>query len=212
MGCSLTLFLNIRIAVFNSFWLASLRAIAPLSHLFCSERGASAPVHPSLVLPSLVLAPSRPLLRWLWVPAIAGVSCLWLGDRPVAWARGEGAKGHAATHREGHLFAQLPAPSAGQWSAQNPTATPTLYVNAITGNDAQGNGSEAAPLRTLTQALKIATPSTVIRLAPGTYSAATGELFPLLLKPGVIVQGNAETRGQAIVVRGGGCGFRQSLG
>lgn len=79
-----------------------------------------------------------------------------------------------------------------------------LFVNPATGNDATGNGSDRAPLKTITQALQLAHPNTVILLAPGTYSAETGEQFPLKLKPRLTLQGQPETRGQNVVIRGGG--------
>ncbi|WP_226588624.1 DUF1565 domain-containing protein [Microseira wollei] len=94
--------------------------------------------------------------------------------------------------------------------AQNPAATQAtpqatqLYVNPVTGNDGSGNGSEQAPFKTITQALRMATTGTVIELAPGTYNAETGESFPIELKPGVIIQGDPATKGRNIVIRGGG--------
>ncbi len=94
--------------------------------------------------------------------------------------------------------------------AQNPPATGAtpqatqLYVNPATGNDGSGNGSSQAPFKTLTQALRMATTGTVIELAPGTYSAETGESFPIELKPGVIIQGDPASKGRNIVIRGGG--------
>ncbi|MGH3588421.1 MAG: DUF1565 domain-containing protein, partial [Pseudonocardia sp.] len=51
--------------------------------------------------------------------------------------------------------------------AFGPTPTAHLYV-APTGNDA-GDGSEAAPLRTIQAALDRVTPGTQINLAPGEY-------------------------------------------
>lgn len=94
--------------------------------------------------------------------------------------------------------------------AQNPAATQVtaqatqLYVNPATGNDGSGNGSEQAPFKTITQALRMATSGTVIELASGTYSADTGESFPIELKPGVIVQGDPATKGRNVLIRGGG--------
>ena len=52
-----------------------------------------------------------------------------------------------------------------------------IYVNPKNGDDSQG-GKELSPLKTITQALKIATPGSTIKLASGTYSEATGEVFP----------------------------------
>jgi parallel beta-helix repeat protein len=81
---------------------------------------------------------------------------------------------------------------------------PTIWVNSQTGNDAKADGSEQAPFRTLTRALEQAQPNTLIQLAPGTYSTDTGEVFPILLKSNVTVQGNPDELGQGVVIRGGG--------
>ena len=79
-----------------------------------------------------------------------------------------------------------------------------LYVSSSGGSDTGGNGSDQAPFKTLTYALSVAPPKTAILLAPGTYSAQSGEKFPLMLRPSVTVQGNPSTRGQNIVIKGGG--------
>ncbi|MGL4375640.1 MAG: DUF1565 domain-containing protein, partial [Microcoleaceae cyanobacterium] len=79
-----------------------------------------------------------------------------------------------------------------------------MHVNPITGNDGQGNGTLETPYKTITQALKVAQPNTVILLAPGTYSNRSGEQFPLVLKPDVIIQGNPQNRGQSIIIEGSG--------
>jgi len=79
-----------------------------------------------------------------------------------------------------------------------------LFVNPATGNDSTGDGSSTAPLKTITQALRVAQPDTVIQLAPGTYSTETGEFFPLHLKPGVMILGDRPTKGKDIIIRGGG--------
>ncbi|MGK7900278.1 MAG: DUF1565 domain-containing protein [Hormoscilla sp.] len=79
-----------------------------------------------------------------------------------------------------------------------------LFVNPATGNDSTGDGSSTTPLKTITQALRIAQPDTVIQLAPGTYSTETGEFFPLNLKPGVTMRGDRPTKGKDIIIRGGG--------
>ena len=85
-----------------------------------------------------------------------------------------------------------------------------LHVNPIRGNDATADGSDRAPFKTITRALEAASPNTVIQLAPGTYSTSTGETFPIALKPRITLQGNPETRGQQVVIRGGGAFFSPS--
>ncbi|WP_218082737.1 DUF1565 domain-containing protein [Anthocerotibacter panamensis] len=57
---------------------------------------------------------------------------------------------------------------------------------------------------TLTQALQQAGPGTTISVSPGTYSPETGEIFPLIVPPGVTLTGNEETKGKDIVITGGG--------
>jgi parallel beta-helix repeat protein len=78
-----------------------------------------------------------------------------------------------------------------------------LFVNPQQGNDRQ-TGSESAPFKTITHALNSAAPNTLIVLAAGLYSSETGEAFPLQLKPGVTLQGEARDRGQSVVIRGSG--------
>ena len=78
-----------------------------------------------------------------------------------------------------------------------------LYVNAQTGNNA-GNGSETAPFRTITHALAQANPNTIVKLAPGTYTQQSGEVFPLEMKPGVTLQGEISDRGQNTIIQGSG--------
>lgn len=79
-----------------------------------------------------------------------------------------------------------------------------LFVNPGVRDETIANGSERAPFKTITQALRVAQPNTVIRLSTGTYSTSFGETFPLLLKPGVSIQGDPRTRGRNIIIQGGG--------
>ncbi len=78
-----------------------------------------------------------------------------------------------------------------------------LHVNADTGSN-QASGTEAQPLRTITRALEVALPNTVIVLAPGRYSSASGETFPIQLKPGVTIQGAPGSGDRAAIIEGGG--------
>ncbi|MBC6434332.1 DUF1565 domain-containing protein [Nostoc sp. HG1] len=100
-------------------------------------------------------------------------------------------------------IAQMPltpvsAPLVEKTNSQN-----VLFVNPNGGDDT-GNGSESAPIKTITQALRLANANTVIMLSTGTYSAETGEEFPLILKPGISIQGNPSNQGKDIVIQGGG--------
>ncbi len=83
------------------------------------------------------------------------------------------------------------------------TGTAVLYVNASGGNDASP-GTANAPLRTISRALQQATPGTVIRLAPGTYSPETGEAMPLRVGPGVTLEGSPSDFGRSVQITGGG--------
>ncbi|BAZ08101.1 S-layer homology domain-containing protein [Calothrix sp. NIES-3974] len=85
----------------------------------------------------------------------------------------------------------------------NSTLVATLYVNPVTGNDAN-TGMRGAPLKSLSRALKVTSTPAIIRLAPGSYNAANGEKFPLVIPEGVTVVGNEANRGLGIVIDGGG--------
>ncbi|MGK7877031.1 MAG: DUF1565 domain-containing protein [Xenococcaceae cyanobacterium] len=87
---------------------------------------------------------------------------------------------------------------------QAPSEANVIYVNPRTGNDQRGEGSERSPFKTITQALMLAEPKTVILLASGTYSAQTGENFPLLLKTEVTIKGNPRNRGRNVIIQGNG--------
>ena len=92
---------------------------------------------------------------------------------------------------------QIP-PNEQATSQQN-----ALFVNPSF-RDETGNGSESAPFKTITQALQVAQPNHVIILSTGTYSTSSGETFPLILKPGVSIQGDPRTKGNNILIKGGG--------
>ncbi len=93
----------------------------------------------------------------------------------------------------------------------NSTVVATLYVNPVTGNDANA-GSKFSPLKTISRALKASTKSTIIQLAEGNYSSHTGEVFPLFIPDGVLVVGNEGTKGRGIVIEGSGAYQSQSFG
>ncbi|MCL1465310.1 DUF1565 domain-containing protein [Argonema galeatum] len=89
--------------------------------------------------------------------------------------------------------------------AQTPASANILYINPQTGNDSAGtSNSQATPYRTITFALGQAQPGTTIQLAPGSYTAETGEVFPLVIKRGITLRGDESTKGQGIVIIGGG--------
>ncbi|MEA5601568.1 DUF1565 domain-containing protein [Nostoc sp. UHCC 0252] len=101
-----------------------------------------------------------------------------------------------ATHRES---------IAPTLTAQAPATAAVIYVNPATGADSAGAGAtSAAPYKSISFALSQAQPGTVIQLAPGNYNQESGETFPLLLKPGVTLRGDEATKGQGILITGGG--------
>ncbi len=79
----------------------------------------------------------------------------------------------------------------------------TIFVDVAAGSDG-AQGIEGQPLRTVTRALELASPNTVIVLAPGRYTQATGEVFPLQLKSGVTIQGTPGSRDRTAIIEGGG--------
>lgn len=87
-----------------------------------------------------------------------------------------------------------------------------VFVNPSVGDDKVGNGGERTPWKTITIALQQAKPNTVIMLSSGTYSADTGEVFPLILKSGVSIQGDQSTKGRGIEIQGGGDYLSRSFG
>ena len=79
----------------------------------------------------------------------------------------------------------------------------TLYVNLITGSDSAA-GSQSAPFKSIARAIGLAASGTTIELAPGTYSADSGEQFPLEIPSGVKVIGNEAYKGDRILIEGSG--------
>ncbi|WP_445636877.1 Carbohydrate-binding/sugar hydrolysis domain-containing protein [Nostoc sp. DSM 114161] len=110
-------------------------------------------------------------------------------------------------------IAQMPsAQDSAPIGGKNSSQANVLFVNPNAGDDVTGNGSQSTPVKTITQALRLANPNTVIMLSPGTYSTETGEVFPLMLKPGVSIQGNPGDRGKDIIIQGGGDYLSRSYG
>ncbi|MEH1765048.1 DUF1565 domain-containing protein [Nostoc sp.] len=98
-----------------------------------------------------------------------------------------------------------PAGIAPTLTAQAPTTAAAIYVNPATGTDSAGAGATSAtPYKSITFALSQAQAGAVIQLAPGNYNQESGETFPLLLKPGVTLRGDEASKGQGILITGGG--------
>ncbi|ACC84067.1 DUF1565 domain-containing protein [Nostoc punctiforme] len=107
-----------------------------------------------------------------------------------------GAVNAGATHPQG---------IAPTLTAQVPTTAAAIYVNPATGVDSASAGTtSAAPYKSISFALSQAQAGAVIQLAPGNYNQESGETFPLLLKPGVTLRGDEASKGQAILITGGG--------
>ncbi|MEH2244480.1 DUF1565 domain-containing protein [Nostoc sp.] len=105
----------------------------------------------------------------------------------------------------GSAIAQIPlTPDSAPLGEKTTSHVNVLFVNPSVGDNSTGNGSESAPVKTITQALRLAKANTIIMLSTGTYSAETGEIFPLMLKPGVSIQGNPSNQGKDIIIQGGG--------
>ena len=66
-----------------------------------------------------------------------------------------------------------------------PAAVTTWYVNVATGSDANSGTSPDTPFKTITKAMSVAVSGEWILVAPGTYSATSGETFPIVVKSGV---------------------------
>ena len=65
-----------------------------------------------------------------------------------------------------------------------------LYVSASTGSDQTGTGCTARPVKSITRALQLARPGITIHVAPGTYDAVGGEVFPLVITDSIAVVGD----------------------
>lgn len=88
-------------------------------------------------------------------------------------------------------------------------ATPVgafFTVNAATGDDTNGNGT-MLPYKTITKALSVAVSGASVTVAPGTYDAALGEIFPIIVPAGVSLIGDEANKGNgstATTIIGGG--------
>ncbi|MDY6896469.1 MAG: DUF1565 domain-containing protein [Cyanobacteriota bacterium] len=81
-----------------------------------------------------------------------------------------------------------------------------IYVNPTIGSDGN-SGSQQAPLKTITQALKQSASGTKIQLVKDNYNASSGEIFPLVVPFGVTIIGNEQDKGNGIVINGSGKHF-----
>ncbi|MEM1310674.1 MAG: DUF1565 domain-containing protein, partial [Cyanobacteria bacterium P01_H01_bin.153] len=103
-------------------------------------------------------------------------------------------------------------PEAIAQVATPPEGYGVLHVNAASGSNADGDGSQLRPYKTITRALRLAEPGTLILLAGGTYSAESGEAFPLQLRSLVTIQGMAGPNTADVVILGNGNYYSESNG
>lgn len=87
-----------------------------------------------------------------------------------------------------------------------------LHVSPTAGDDMGGDGGQMQPFKTITHALRVAEPSTIIVLSPGLYTEASGETFPLQLRPGVTLQGTPSPNTANVVIQGSGSYLTPSQG
>lgn len=126
---------------------------------------------------------------------------------------GVGVAGLTLLAINGSAVAQMPSIPDRMPLGERPLSqVHAVFVNPSVGDDTTGNGSDRTPYKTITQALRVAKSNTVIMLAPGTYSTETGEAFPLILKAGVSIQGDASNKGNGITIQGGGAYLSRSFG
>ena len=135
--------------------------------------------------------------------AATAASILLIGTA-VEPARSQGLAAEQQTAQLQTVQSIRPASSSRQLAATpNADSYQTIYVNPDVGSD-QAEGLAEQPVQTVTHALEIAQPNTVIVLAPGKYTQASGEVFPLQLKSGVTIQGTPGERNRTAIIEGGG--------
>ncbi|NJL48094.1 MAG: DUF1565 domain-containing protein [Leptolyngbyaceae cyanobacterium SM2_5_2] len=101
----------------------------------------------------------------------------------------------------------LPSPAQGGPAVAQVSPEPTytlIHVSAAVGSDSRGDGSQLRPYQTITHALQGAAVNSIVVLAAGEYSEASGERFPIQLKAGVTVQGAPGAGPGQTVIRGSG--------
>jgi parallel beta-helix repeat protein len=105
---------------------------------------------------------------------------------------------------DGVIAQSIPIPVPLPMQSPRSEAQQFLFVNPLVGKDTNAGDTQRSPFRTITHALRSAQPNTVIMLAIGTYTPDTGEAFPLMIPAGVQLQGDPGTKGESIVIQGGG--------
>jgi hypothetical protein len=79
------------------------------------------------------------------------------------------------------------------------------FIDPVNGDDFNFDGSPQFPFLTINRALQLVIPGDEIVLAPGTYSASSNkEVFPIVVKPGVLLLGDPGSSGATTVISGAG--------
>jgi uncharacterized protein DUF1565 len=86
-----------------------------------------------------------------------------------------------------------------------PNTITQWYVDAVNGSDANP-GTAAAPFKRITMGLSVAANEDTVVVAPGTYDAANGEVFPLVVPYGVTLVGDEATKGAQTTIVSGSTG------
>jgi parallel beta-helix repeat protein len=119
----------------------------------------------------------------------------------------------AMTRPSSPLAAAAPVPQDPSLTlTQVPNGYTLLHVNPAAGDDVTGEGGQMTPFKTITHALQVAGPNTIIVLSPGLYSAASGERFPIELRPGVTLQGAPSPNTANVTIQGSGSYLTPSQG
>ena len=124
--------------------------------------------------------------------------------------------GWVATPADKAVFADAGLAATNVTLSGSATVSPTFmvaaadfFVNQRLGSDGATGTTAAQPFRTLTQALVAAgaagkAAGSVLAVAPGTYDAANGEVFPIIVPPYVTLVGDEENHGAGTVILGAG--------
>lgn len=97
-----------------------------------------------------------------------------------------------------------PQSDAPSRSVIPPQTYSLVHVSAVAGSNTGGDGTQLRPYQTITHALEAAPANSVVVLAAGEYSLASGEEFPLYLKPGITLQGSPAVGTNQSIIRGSG--------
>lgn len=86
-----------------------------------------------------------------------------------------------------------------------------VYVNAAKGDDT-ASGTSLSPYKTLTHALRVVKPSSIIYLSRGSYTVENGEQFPLVILDSISIVGNVAAQGSGVLLQGSGVYQSSSFG